>query len=443
MAKGTAVIRGMGPATATAFVQRHLGFLRDYGRAWIGYASANEFVSTWLEAIGAGLILVAVMAAIASSLEGKTTPATVGFLLNYLLQIPGVLSESARRALQSMTHAAPHRRPPPPMSLPCRWCSPAAVWLVRYVAQVETDAVSVERMVEYASLVPEEEEFAAAHHAQAAATNISSIDVAPTQVLSPPAAKAAPSASAVTLHDVTMRYGPDLPLVLQGLSVDLPAGSKTAVVGRTAAGKTSVTNVLLALFQHEAGTVRVAGVDLQRATCADARMLTIALLQDGMVFSGTVADNLAGPLPRTPALASAMQEALQAVGLQAALQKLSGGLDATLTGGDACSLSAGERALLCLARALVRRRHMPFAGVILADEPTASMDHLADETVHDILLQSTDTVVCICHRLRYVHRFDHVCVMAHGRCVEFGPPAALLGDPASHLSQMVKGAGAE
>ena len=122
--------------------------------------------------------------------------------------------------------------------------------------------------------------------------------------------------------------------------------------------------------------------------------------------------------------------ALEQASMAAAVRSWPGGLDAPLADGGA-ALSAGERALLCLARALLRR-DATAAAVLLADEPTSAVDHAADEAVHAALLGLTQTtVVLVAHRLLYVPLFDLVAVVAGGRVVELGAPADLARRPGS------------
>jgi ATP-binding cassette subfamily C (CFTR/MRP) protein 1 len=75
-------------------------------------------------------------------------------------------------------------------------------------------------------------------------------------------------------------------------------------------------------------------------------------------------------------------------------------------------------------------------SVLLCDEPTASVDNVADKIVHDTILSSRNVVLCICHRLHYVHRFDFVAVIEDGKCIEFGPPSILASDASSAFARL-------
>lgn len=392
--------------------------------------------------------------------RGALSTATVGFILTFVLRFPSTF-----------------------------------MWLVRYVTQLEIDAVSLERLGEYAAL-PHEEEACALRKA-----DVVSREAAPTAggVGVPEDAEAAPAASeaaggGIVFNGVHMRYGPGKPLVLRDMNIAIPAGTKVACIGRTGAGKSTTTQLLLRLYPFEAGHVRLAGRDLAMLSVAAGRRLTTALLQDAFLFSGTVRDNLTGPTGTTgsggsatlklsaggteasgkrgaavadaPAdgdyhalpihhdgLAAAPSEpetaaatctdaelwaALQAVGMRQTVEGMTGGLDAPVREGGA-NLSAGERALLALARALVRRSRLG-AHVWLADEPTAAVDHTSDRVVHETLLSLPDTVICICHRLHFAPRFDLVAVIDEGRVAELAPPAVLAANPASLYARLLAAA---
>jgi ABC-type multidrug transport system fused ATPase/permease subunit len=316
---------------------------------------------------------------------------------------------------------------------------------------------------------------------------------------------------AVVLDGVWLRYGSGLPWVLKGLTLRIPRGAKVALVGRTGSGKTSVVSALMQLYPVQSGTLRVGAVDLARMRPELGRQWCTALLQvrsdasacfrrplhnihppplhtpwrsqDGTLFTGTVRDNLIGPAPSAatsvavsavslrpsqrrllarmqaaqgqPVSDDAVWAALDAAGnLSHRIRALPGGLDAPVAeyGGN---FSVGERALLCLARLLLRLRTQPPPVVevspgdahggsgalaehlVVADEPTASVDAVADAVVHNALLSLPNTLVCVCHRLHHVPRFDLVAVVQAGVCVEVGPPAALLRQPGSAFAALV------
>jgi len=222
--------------------------------------------------------------------------------------------------------------------------------------------------------------------------------------------------------------------------------------------------------------VELDGVDLSTLSLSEVRAAIRVVSQDATLFTGSVRDNLVGSAHFGNAAAEAAapgvengdkgdgaaraetasrQEdaeawaALRAVGLAEKIAALSGGLDSPVRAGGA-PFSAGERQLLAMARALVPRApRAPGGGagggrcaLLLADEPTASVDLGADEKLHDLLLGlERTTLVMICHRLQHVPLFDLVATVSQGRVVEVGPPQRLLGDSESHFSRLAARAG--
>ena len=384
LVRGAATARAFGPAAAAALVARHLRLSRSFARAYVAYSASNELISTALELLGAVIILGACLAGVWAHERGALTTAGAGLLFSLVMQLPSALS-----------------------------------WLIRYATQVEIDAVAVERLAEFADVQSEEADAAAAAAALAMPPPLAS-------------AVAAGAAGGLAFDSVRLRYGSGLPLVLDGFSLHVAAGCKIALVGRTGAGKSTALLAALRLYPAEAGCVSVGGCDVTSMSVAAARRLTVALLQDGFVLRGTVRENLCGP-GATAAAAdgsdAALWRALEEASLDGAVRAMPGGLDAALPDGGA-SISAGERALLCLARALLRQRATG-AACLLADEPTSSVDHAADEVVHRTLLALPQTVALVAHRLRFVPLFDLVAVVEAGRVVELGAPRTLEAQPGS------------
>ena len=171
------------------------------------------------------------------------------------------------------------------------------------------------------------------------------------------------------------------------------------------------------------------------------------------MFTGSVRDNLLGPRAEatcsSPVTDVVIWETLRRIGVADVVANITGGLDGTL-GEQGGALSAGERALICLVRAVLRLELPPLPdalsaipSVILADEPTASVDLRADAVVHDTLLTLPQTVLCICHRLHHVPRFDLVAVLNEGSCAEFGSPTALAMTQGSLYARLVASAAHE
>lgn len=305
--------------------------------------------------------------------------------------------------------------------------SGAFQWAVRQSAEVENQMVSVERLVEY-TRVPVED------------VDIESRDGL---VASPPQARDAapapgswPSVGALSLRDVRLRYRPHQPLVLSGLSVEVPAGAKVGIVGRTGAGKSSLFMALLRLVEPErqvAGSpdcgIAIDGVDIGRVHLSALRRGISLVPQEPILFAGTMRSNIDPFNQHTDEQCNA---ALSRVQLSEALAA-GGGLAMAVHDGGA-NLSVGQRQLVCMARALLRR-----SRIILLDEASANVDNDTDATLQAVVRSafSDCTVLTVAHRLHTVIDSDIIVFMAAGRAVEIGQPAQLLRNSEGDFSRLV------
>jgi ATP-binding cassette, subfamily B, multidrug efflux pump len=214
-----------------------------------------------------------------------------------------------------------------------------------------------------------------------------------------------------------LRYRP----VLHHVSLAAHPGEHVVLVGRTGAGKSSILHLLGGLYQPWSGTVRVAGADPTVLTDDQRRHAMGVVLQVVHLFRGTVCDNLTlgdGALSR-----EAVQRAAAMAGADAFIRALPQGYDTPL--GSGIQLSAGQRQLLALARALVWD-----PAVLLLDEATSAVDS-ASEAAFQAALRAVVTgshraVLTVAHRLATAQEADRVLVMEAGRIVEAGPPEALI-----------------
>jgi ABC-type multidrug transport system fused ATPase/permease subunit len=206
--------------------------------------------------------------------------------------------------------------------------------------------------------------------------------------------------------------------VLRGVTAALPSGVRVGVVGRTGAGKSSLVAALLRTADVQGGCVMLDGVDTAGLPLPALRRAITLVPQDAALFAGTVRRNL-DALGEHPD--AALGAALRAVGLDARLGG-AGGLNANVAEGGA-NFSAGERQLLAIARALLRK-----ARVVVLDEATASVDAAGDAVVQRALREHLQgaTVLTIAHRLQTVLDSDLVIVMGEGRVAEMGTPDELL-----------------
>ncbi|WYZ43992.1 hypothetical protein EsH8_VII_000428 [Colletotrichum jinshuiense] len=225
-----------------------------------------------------------------------------------------------------------------------------------------------------------------------------------------------PAAGAIELAGVSAAY--DDHRVLRDVSLSVRPGEKVAICGRTGSGKSTLLALLLRLHEPSAGAVSIDGVDIARVPVGALREALVALPQDALFLPGTVRRNL-DPLGGHGGDDDAVWAALGKTGLRALFED-KGGLDAEL---NTDWLSAGQKQLFCMARALLRS-----SRVLLLDEATSSLDQATEQVVQDLIRSEFRgwTVVVIAHRLRAVADFDKVVALQDGRVVEFDSPKALL-----------------
>lgn len=209
--------------------------------------------------------------------------------------------------------------------------------------------------------------------------------------------------------------------VLPRFDLTLPAGTTTAVVGATGAGKSTLAKLLARFYDPTEGRVLLDGTDLRDLTTAELRRGVVMVTQEAFLFSGTVAENIA--LGKPDADRAEIERAARAIGAHAFIEALPDGYDTDVRkrGGR---ISAGQRQLVSFARVLLAD-----PAVVILDEATSSLDIPGEKAVqramHTVLADRTAMVIA--HRLSTVEIADRVLVMEGGRIVEDGPPAALIG----------------
>ena len=223
---------------------------------------------------------------------------------------------------------------------------------------------------------------------------------------------------ALELRDVTFAYDPARP-VLDGLSLSIPAGQKVAVVGRSGAGKSTLASLIARFYDPTSGSVTIDGHDYRDCRLSWLRPQIGLVLQDTVLFSGTVAENIAYGTDEGRA---AVTRAAIAAGADRFIRDLPNGYDTEL-GPKAVALSGGQRQRIAVARTLLRN-----PAVLVLDEPTTGLDAFSEAEVIRGLdaLMTHRTTVMITHSLALARRADRVVVVERGRVVEEGRPEALL-----------------
>ncbi|TQW00746.1 hypothetical protein V2A60_001796 [Cordyceps javanica] len=232
-----------------------------------------------------------------------------------------------------------------------------------------------------------------------------------------------PASGKVDVQDITVRYDPGLPPVLTGISFSIAPRERLGVVGRTGAGKTSLTNSLLRFIDTEAGAIHIDGVDIATIELARLRSSISLIPQDPFLFSGTLRSNLNIHVHRSD---EDMKVALRKVAFPAKDGKMTvdalDDLDMTIQPGGE-NLSHGQRQMVCLARAILYPRR-----IVILDEATSAVDRATDSMVQEVIRRELEdsTVIIVAHRLATVADLDKVLVLDEGAAVEFGSPADLM-----------------
>ncbi|XP_076266257.1 multidrug resistance-associated protein 1-like isoform X4 [Rhynchophorus ferrugineus] len=335
---------------------------------------SNRWLAVRLEMIGNLIILFAALFAV---LGKDQLPALVGLSISYCLQITQTLN-----------------------------------WLVRMTSDVETNIVAVERIKEYAEV------------RQEAAWEL------PNQIMS----SAWPETGSVSFKNFSVRYRPGLDLVLKGLSFTVNGSEKVGIVGRTGAGKSSLTLSLFRIIEAAEGQITIDGVNIATLGLHTLRSRLTIIPQDAVLFSGSLRMNLD---PFDSHSDEEVWRSLEHAHLKSFVKGLPAGLNHEVTEGGE-NLSVGQRQLICLARALLRK-----TKVLILDEATAAVDLETDDLIQRTIRTEfkSCTVLTIAHRLNTIMDSDRVIVLDKGRIVEFDTPSSLLAQSNSIFYGMCKDAG--
>jgi ABC-type multidrug transport system fused ATPase/permease subunit len=297
--------------------------------------------------------------------------------------------------------------------------SEAVIWMLRQYSNVELDSNATERIVEYSNISLEKQSGE-----------------------SPPAAW--PTRGELEVNDLVVSYAPDLPPVLKGLTFSVSSNQRVGVVGRTGAGKSSLTLALFRFLEARSGSIHIDGVDISKINLHDLRSRLAIIPQDPVLFSGTVRSNLDPFNQHTDA---ELRDALARVHLISSTHPSAGpsgtqtpvnanapspttpttnknifrSLGSKISEGG-LNLSQGQRQLLCLARAIVSR-----PKIMVLDEATSAVDMETDALIQRSIREEFGdaTLIVIAHRLSTIADFDRILVMGEGRVVEFGTPGEL------------------
>ncbi|XP_041342567.1 ATP-binding cassette sub-family C member 3 [Pyrgilauda ruficollis] len=284
-------------------------------------------------------------------------------------------------------------------------------WMVRMTSELETNIVAVERIKEYSETETE----------------------APWTIEGKSPPENWPSKGDLEFVNYSVRYRKGLDLVLKDLNLQVHGGEKIGIVGRTGAGKSSMTLCLFRILEAVKGEIKIDGVKISEIGLHDLRSRLTIIPQDPVLFSGTLRMNLD---PFNKYSDEEIWKALELSHLKRFVSSQPSMLDYECSEGGE-NLSVGQRQLVCLARALLRKTR-----ILILDEATAAIDLETDDLIQmTIRTQFVDcTVLTIAHRLNTIMDYTRILVLDNGTIAEFDKPANLIAAKGIFYS-MAKDAG--
>lgn len=301
------------------------------------------------------------------------------------------------------------------------------IWVLRQYSNVELEMNATERIIEYSNITIE---------------NQGGQD----------APAAWPTEGQLEVSDLVVSYAPDLPPVLKGLTFRVTPNQRVGVVGRTGAGKSSLTLALFRFLEARSGSIYIDGIDISKIKLYDLRSRLAIIPQDPVLFSGTVRSNLDAFDQHED---GELREALARVHLISSSESsgpsgsatpipdpeantnIFRSLSSKISEGG-LNLSQGQRQLLCLARAIVSR-----PKIMVLDEATSAVDMETDALIQRSIREefSDSTLIVIAHRLSTIADFDRILVMGDGRVVEYDTPRNLMEKEDGEFRGMVERSG--
>ncbi|KAJ7551059.1 hypothetical protein O6H91_07G132200 [Diphasiastrum complanatum] len=281
-------------------------------------------------------------------------------------------------------------------------------YVVLFSSQLEQKMVSVERILQYTGLTKEQ----------------------PAETENKHPNEAWPNHGSIAVQGLQLRYRPDTPLVLKGLTFTIRGGEKLGIVGLTGSGKSSIIQALFRLVEPAGGKILIDGVDITTISLNDLRSRISIIPQEPTLFEGSIRSNM-DPLGKHTD--QEIWEVLEKCQLATYVREKEDRLDSQVAENGE-NWSMGQRQLFCLGRALLKH-----SRILILDEATASVD-----TQTDLVLQNTIkfefsscTIISIAHRIPSVMDSDKVLALESGKVKEFGSPAALMQQPSSLFASLV------
>uniref|UniRef100_A0AAR2KHK9 ATP-binding cassette, sub-family C (CFTR/MRP), member 3 n=1 Tax=Pygocentrus nattereri TaxID=42514 RepID=A0AAR2KHK9_PYGNA len=355
---GTSVIRAYG--RNSAFVLMSDMKVDENQKSYYPGIVSNRWLGVRIEFIGNCIVLFAALFAVIG--KESLNPSLVGLSVSYALQVTMSLN-----------------------------------WMVRMTSDLESNIVAVERVKEYSETPPE----------------------APWEVEDKKPPGDWPSEGNVEFVDYSVRYRAGLDLVLRNISLKVKGGEKIGIVGRTGAGKSSMTLCLFRLLEAAGGEITIDGVKIKEIGLHDLRSKLTIIPQEPVLFSGSLRMNLD---PFEKYSDDDLWNALTLSHLHKFVSNQPAKLDLECSEGGE-NLSVGQRQLVCLARALLRKTR-----ILILDEATAAIDLETDDLIQStIRTQFEDcTIFTIAHRLNTIMDYTRFLVLDKGQVAEFDTPVNLI-----------------
>jgi ATP-binding cassette subfamily B protein len=219
---------------------------------------------------------------------------------------------------------------------------------------------------------------------------------------------------------VWFRYAPDAPWTLESIAADVPAGTRTALVGETGSGKTTLAYLVARLYEPQRGCVSIDGVDIRDMTLASLAATVGLVSQETYLFHASIRENLRFACP--DATDEQIEDAARAAQIHELISSLPDGYD-TPVGERGYRFSGGEKQRMAIARTVLRN-----PPVLILDEATSALDTETERAVQQALdeLSRGRTTIAIAHRLSTIRDSDQILVLDSGRIAERGTHDELL-----------------
>ncbi|XP_062338764.1 ATP-binding cassette sub-family C member 9 isoform X1 [Osmerus eperlanus] len=345
------------------FKQRMLELTDTNNTAYLFLSAANRWLEVRTDYLGAVIVLTAAIASIWSFDYSIPSGGLVGLGLTYALTVTNYLN-----------------------------------WVVRNLADLEVQMAAVKKVNSFLTTPSEDYE---------GSMGVSQVP------------EDWPSQGEIKIQNLCVRYDPQLKPVLKHVNAYINPGQKVGICGRTGSGKSSLSLAFFNMVDMFEGKIIIDDIDICSLPLQTLRSRLSIILQDPVLFSGSIRFNLD---PERTCTDDRLWEALEIAQLKNMVKALPGGLDAVVTEGGE-NFSVGQRQLFCLARAFVRK-----SSILIMDEATASIDMATENILQKVVMTAfaDRTVVTIAHRVHTILTADLVIVMKRGNILESGRPEELL-----------------